>query len=290
MTVPKNLQEWLAKYVDDWGFEAFEVPKPTTAAPGSWEKVVELTERLARGQMLWHPQDPVKHWGDASQHVDYRTKGSTSYGAMVGKDSGGCDHRYGIWKAIKENEHRPRNRILYVTELASFDDSFVSDPELAAIYRHAKGVNATMAIVTSLFTKRVRRDRELISEDGYAITEASNLFLRWCASKADKVILCFGDSQTCVRVCDVMWVLRRTMPGGKLYSTDQEARLPPFITRYTPPSFYRYEIPPDLDIQEAKNAEKEAMIDQALNQYAFDTPFVAAAEGEADRAEHLISE
>lgn len=32
-------------------------PQPTTAVPGSLEKIKVLAERLARGEALWHPDD-----------------------------------------------------------------------------------------------------------------------------------------------------------------------------------------------------------------------------------------
>jgi len=40
------------------GNKGSETPEPTTALPGTPEKVKILEERARRGQCLWHPLDP----------------------------------------------------------------------------------------------------------------------------------------------------------------------------------------------------------------------------------------
>lgn len=41
----------------DEDFEPTELPQPTAARPGSWEKVQVLTARVMRGLILFHPKD-----------------------------------------------------------------------------------------------------------------------------------------------------------------------------------------------------------------------------------------
>ena len=38
-------------------FEPSQLPKPTTARPGSWSKVQAMRQRIDLGQMLHHPDD-----------------------------------------------------------------------------------------------------------------------------------------------------------------------------------------------------------------------------------------
>ena len=45
-----------ANKTDD-GFEPTKEPDPTVAAPGTWEKVEVLAERLQLGTNLWHSED-----------------------------------------------------------------------------------------------------------------------------------------------------------------------------------------------------------------------------------------
>lgn len=48
---------YLATSKTDDGFEPTKEPSPTTAEPGSWEKVEVLAQRLASGEKLWHEGD-----------------------------------------------------------------------------------------------------------------------------------------------------------------------------------------------------------------------------------------
>lgn len=54
---PIDLPGYLEEWNTDNGFEATELPEPTTYTPGSWDKVEILAQRLAKGQQLWHPDD-----------------------------------------------------------------------------------------------------------------------------------------------------------------------------------------------------------------------------------------
>lgn len=49
-------------YGSDAGFEPRPAVMPTTAMPGTAEKIRVLAARLLAGEELWHPDDPVIAW------------------------------------------------------------------------------------------------------------------------------------------------------------------------------------------------------------------------------------
>jgi hypothetical protein len=54
---PKNLQEHVSASGKDDGFEPQKCCSPTRHAPGTWEKVEVLAQRLRDCQPLWHDSD-----------------------------------------------------------------------------------------------------------------------------------------------------------------------------------------------------------------------------------------
>jgi hypothetical protein len=54
---PRNLQHALDFWKHDLDFEPLHIPEPTTARPGSEEKIRVFQERLAKGEDLYHPDD-----------------------------------------------------------------------------------------------------------------------------------------------------------------------------------------------------------------------------------------
>ena len=54
---PSNLDSWLLITGRDVDFEPRPAREPTSARPGSLEKIEALRQRVAAGESLWHPLD-----------------------------------------------------------------------------------------------------------------------------------------------------------------------------------------------------------------------------------------
>lgn len=54
-----NLFGYIVWHGDDYGFKPRPASKPTTARPGTKDKVAVLAARVVAGEELWHPADVV---------------------------------------------------------------------------------------------------------------------------------------------------------------------------------------------------------------------------------------
>lgn len=56
-------------------FETFDPGEPTTAIPGSEEKIQVIMQRVQNGQPLWHEQDAVNYDGETKDEAMLSWKG-----------------------------------------------------------------------------------------------------------------------------------------------------------------------------------------------------------------------
>lgn len=63
---PDSVMDWVKCYLSEDAFIPRCKPKPTTAEPGSPEKMRVLMERVERGEELWHEEDKRKFWENTS--------------------------------------------------------------------------------------------------------------------------------------------------------------------------------------------------------------------------------
>lgn len=247
---PRNVHQWAKAFNDDFGFEAWQESRPTQARPGSHEKIAVIMERLSRGQRLWHADDLTE--GPFEYSVDdegFRVKGTEESGAVVGSDREGATHRYGLWKHLGGTGPK----MLYIPALAGKVDLFDVDEELSAILQHAKANSASLVIVASLYSVRVKSVVEMRSKE-YPITSLGMLWVRWFAKFADRTVVCWGDVKTLDRSTDVLWMLGRTSKNCQIYAAAESGDPPP-ITKQSPYSLVKYDY---RAIAEKRQREEDA--------------------------------
>ena len=261
MRFPRNLMEWRGIFKDDLGFEPHASGLPTSAAPGSPEKIAILRERVDRGQRLFLPTDGKIEGPRDELYEDpgltFKFCGTDSKGAVVGNDYAGDKHRYAIWTDCKPDKQPSRNakpvRLLYVQAVASYVDSFERDAELAAILAHAKKLNAEFVGVVPLFSARVKTEREL-ADRAYPVTEFGLQWIRWLATQMTRVVVCWGEMPMLERHVDVLWLLNRTC-SCQIYSLSEEGKWPPPVNRVSEPKIYRFDVKAVIAEREEESEE-----------------------------------
>lgn len=241
MRFPRNVFEWSNTFNDDYGYEAYQAPKPTDAPPGSPEKRAVIIERLSRGQRLWSADDTVTDESDRDYSSDeFTTVGDERYGAIVGVDVSGGRHRYALWQSLS----RTGPRMLYIPAVCGHVDSFDKDPSLEAIRRHADDQGASLVCVASLYSARVHKNSDIKKVD-FPITSVGMLWLRWLARFAEKTVICWGEATMLGRNDDVLWMLSRTSPNCQIYAAIP-CGAPPSIDFRTVGSLFRYDYRKEL--------------------------------------------
>jgi hypothetical protein len=267
MRFPTNVFEWRQAFNDDLGYHPLAVPEPTTAKPGSPEKVAILVERALRGQELWVEED-AKGEKHNSVTVDppctFDTVGNEDFGAGIGVDFEGRKHRYAIWKRINPEA---KLRVAYVVARSSFVDHFGYDKELWSIANHAAKLGAGFITVVPLLSIRVARPAD-IKEAMYPVTEVGLLWIRWMVRNCHKTIACWGETRTLDRFRDVGWMLDRTV-RKKLFSVSEGQFWPEEINESTSGELYKY------DYRELLVKSGEALEDE-LSEMELDEPEEAA--------------
>lgn len=67
---------WQTAYSTESGCSPPLPEKPLEAYPGTRERIIELEQRAARGEHLWHPDDPASFEGFTGPYSDVSIFGS----------------------------------------------------------------------------------------------------------------------------------------------------------------------------------------------------------------------
>lgn len=221
LRLPKTVDEWIERFTDDFGYAPMTRGRPTSASPGSLEKIEALRSRVENGQPLFMAEDHIDSETlglyptlRERKHSDVPLKTIWKGNEIAGAEFSECErYRYRLWR------HWARG--LPVACFIGLNPSTADERKLDNTLRRIKGFAQSWGCggfeMLNLFGYRATDPEDMLRQED-PVGAGNDRAIRLTVQHCSYVVACWGENGAFRgRSSQVLWAIRKTISKHSVY-------------------------------------------------------------------------